>query len=168
MAYYCDQPYPARNEAPDLQPHPTKPPPSAVGVVGTVNNNINIINNITHINCGYNGSLTYSNQSFSSKGGSNSSLLAKNSNSNATFGLEGSKGADSVDTELLSSIVKLGYSMEEIKQQLQNEQSHVYKLYNKLLDEKRQLNIAVAPQVVPSIASSFDTFKSKSRLCTSS
>jgi serine/threonine protein kinase len=161
LAYYSDQPYLARSEVPELPPHPAKPSTSNGG---TVNNNINIINNITHINCGYNGSLTYSNQSFSSKGGSNSSLLAKNSNSNTNFGLEGSKATDSLDAELLSSIVKLGYSVEEVKQQLQNEQSHIYKLYNKLLDEKRQLNLAVAPQVVPSIVSSFDTFKSKSRL----
>lgn len=161
MAYYSDQCYMPRADNPELLARGVKLVTNNVEACGTVNNNINIINNITQINCPLNGSLTYSNQSFTSKGGSNCSLINKSSNiSNA--GLENSKNLGSVDNDLVSSIIKLGYSMDEIMQQIQNENSHIHKLYNKLLDEKKQLNMAIAPQVVPSITSSFDMLKSKS------
>ncbi len=165
MAYYNDQTYLARTEGPELLARGVRMVTNNVAVCGTVNNNINIINNITHINFPpQNGSINnYSSQSFSSKG---SSFMAKsNNNSNVVFGSESSKtGGSVVDNDLLSSIMKLGYSIDDIKQQLQNENSHIYKLYNKLLGERKQQNAGVAPQVVPSITSSFEAFKSKSRL----
>eukprot|EP01022_Parablepharisma_sp_SALTPOND_P012347 TRINITY_DN1583_c0_g1_i1.p1 TRINITY_DN1583_c0_g1~~TRINITY_DN1583_c0_g1_i1.p1 ORF type:complete len:573 (+),score=46.97 TRINITY_DN1583_c0_g1_i1:2652-4370(+) len=142
MAYYSDQSFPARTD-----------PYEAAKPIQTVNNNINIITNITHINLPpSNNSLTYNNSDYSissSKMSSQNSLMKSN--------------GGSIDNELLGSIVKLGYSIEDVKQQLQNENSHIYKLYNKLVGERRLLNMPIAPQTGASLGSSFDALKSKSR-----
>ena len=163
MAYYNNQCYYPKNLNADLFARGLKQlVTNNIEMCGTVNNNINIINNITQINCNHDGSLN--NSSFTSKGGSNCSLTNPNTNQSNNIsktGLDASKNVSgSVDNDLVSSIVKLGYPIDDVMNQLQNENSHIHKLYTKLMDEKKQLNVAIAPQVIPSITSSFDTLKS--------
>jgi len=145
MAYYSDPVFPPRDPPPvKIQPNP-----------GVNNSNINIITNITHINLpsANNSSLSYNNSDYSissSKMGSQNSLMKSN-----LFDI--SKA--SIDNELLGSILKLGYSIDEIKQQMQNENSHICRLYNKLLGERKLVNVGIAPSVT-GLGSSIDVLNS--------
>eukprot|EP00826_Nyctotherus_ovalis_P048906 TRINITY_DN581_c0_g3_i1.p1 TRINITY_DN581_c0_g3~~TRINITY_DN581_c0_g3_i1.p1 ORF type:complete len:556 (+),score=136.47 TRINITY_DN581_c0_g3_i1:333-2000(+) len=138
MAYYSDQTLPKRVECSEV-----------LLKGGTINNNINIITNITHINLSNSQGSDYS--ITSSKMASQNSLMKSN-----VFDM--SKG--NAEGDLLGSIAKLGYSLEEIRQQMQNENSHIHKLYNKLLEE-RKLAHAIPPQTKASV--SFDVLRSKFR-----
>jgi len=89
---------------------------------GTVNNNFNIVNNITHI--------TYARDAGTTK-----------------------ENDRSIDCDIVNSIIRLGYSNSEITQQMQNEKSHIYLLYNRIKDQKQKFNMPIPPQFVPSIAS---------------
>ncbi len=97
----------------------------------TVTNNINIVNNITHITYGRDPAEAF------------------------IFNGEPQKENDpSVDRDIVSSIVRLGYSNSEVAQQLQDTGSHIYVLYNKIREQRQRLNVGIAPQFVPSISSS--------------
>jgi len=131
MAYYSDQALPKRTECPP-----------------TINNNINIITNITHINFANN--QNSSDYSISSSKMASQNLLMKSN----VFDIS----KQSVEDELIGSIIKLGYTADDIKQQMQNENSHIYKLYNRLLEERKLLR-GIPPQNKASL--SFDVLRSK-------
>lgn len=108
----------------------------------TVNNNFNIINNITHINY---------------PGKSNTSSLLCNSNHPSA--------RDSIDYDLVGSIVKLGYSINEVQKEIKNEKSHIHRLYKKLLGDKKNLNMGIAPQLEPSFTPCENLGILKARKC---
>ena len=118
----------------------------------TINNNFNIINNITHINCppmpkaDENDSLTAKSNA--------SSLLSKNDYSARAKNPE----VESVDYDLITSITKLGYQIEDVQKQLLNENSHIRALYDRLLQQKKKLNVAVCQPFIPSMMS-YDRIK---------
>jgi len=125
---------------------------SNIGPHSTVNNNFNIINNITHINCPgkhETNNLECTNDSLAAKSNI-SSMFSKNDHSARA---ENPNNNESVDYDVVASIVKLGYSMEEVQKQLQNENSHVKALYERLAKQRKNQNIAICPQFVPSMIS---------------
>eukprot|EP01022_Parablepharisma_sp_SALTPOND_P014704 TRINITY_DN201_c0_g1_i1.p1 TRINITY_DN201_c0_g1~~TRINITY_DN201_c0_g1_i1.p1 ORF type:complete len:638 (-),score=59.80 TRINITY_DN201_c0_g1_i1:11782-13695(-) len=96
---------------------------------GTVNNNFHIVNNITHI-------ITYA------KDGSN-------------FQSNSPKVKDSIDTDIVNSIIRLGYTSTDVAQQMQNEKSHIFILYSKIKEQReKQQHTGIAPQYVGSLSNS--------------
>ncbi len=111
----------------------------------TVNNSFHIVNNITHITCPPAAAAVPNEGSAqdSVAGRSNtSSLFSKSNNPSAR-----SKAGESVDHDLVTSIVRLGYPLEEVQRQLQDGSSHIHILYTRLLKQKRNMNVGVPPQM---------------------
>ncbi len=117
----------------------------------TVNNNFNIINNITHINC----QAAEEGPALDSVGGRNntSSLFSKSNGPSARSKNAVDINPGSVDCDLVTSIVRLGYPLEEVQKQLQDGSSHIHLLYTRLLKQKKNMNVGVAPQFGPSMNS---------------